>query len=183
MTRRVSESGFTLLEVLVASILLGMLVTILTMVFNSSSIAWRTGKASVAEMGDVRKNMSGAGLAADNAIPRVDDKNPQEWGCIVSPWKSDGTMRKRGVERMSSSKLAGDAWSSFTLDSNIKSPNNDVGPGKWARSTGASLWAELSPGRIGLGGNVASFAVGVMSCGPDGQENTKDDISTWPDVK
>ena len=67
MTMRSSSSGFTLLEVLVASILLGMLVTILTMVFNSSSIAWRTGKASVAEMGDVRKSTSGAGLAAVQA--------------------------------------------------------------------------------------------------------------------
>lgn len=182
MTRRVSENGFTLLEVLVASILLGMLVTILTMVFNSSSIAWRTGKASVAEMDDVRKNMSGAGLAADNAVPRVDTKNPQEWGCLVSPWKADGTMRKRGVEKMSSSRIAGDAWSSFTLDSNIKSPNNDVGPDKWARSTGIPLWAELAPGRIGLGRNVASFTVGVMSLGPDGKADTKDDISTWPDT-
>ena len=45
MTRRTSESGFTLLEVLVASMLLAMLITILTMVFNSSSIAWSTGKA------------------------------------------------------------------------------------------------------------------------------------------
>ena len=182
MTRRVSESGFTLLEVLVASILLGMLVTILTMVFNSSSIAWRTGKASVAEMDDVRKGISGAGLAVDNAIPRVDAQNPQEWGCIVGPWKTDGTMRKRGIEKMASSKIASDVWSSLTLDSKVKSPNKDVGPGKWSRSTGIQLWAELAPGRIGLGRNVSSFAVGVMSQGPDIVKTT-DDISTWPDTK
>ena len=183
MTRRVSESGFTLLEVLVASILLGMLVTILTMVFNSSSIAWRTGKASVAEMDDVRKGLASAGIAADNAIPRVDAQNPQEWGCIVGPWKTDGTMRRRGIEKMASSKIAGDVWSSLTVDSKIKSPDGDVGPNKWARSSGVQLWAELSPGRIGLGRNVSSFAVGVMSLGPDGLEHTKDDISTWPDTK
>ena len=49
MTRRTSESGFTLLEVLVASMLLAMLITILTMVFNSSSIAWsmEIGRAHV----------------------------------------------------------------------------------------------------------------------------------------
>ena len=182
MTRRVSESGFTLREVLVASILLGMLVTILTMVFNSSSIAWRTGKASVAEMDDVRKGIAGAGLAVDNAIPRVDTQNPQEWGCIVGPWKTDGTMRKRGVEKMASSRIASDVWSTLTLDSKIKSPNQDVGPGKWVRSTGIQLWAELAPGRIGLGRNVSSFAVGVMSQGPD-LVKTTDDISTWPDTK
>ena len=176
MTMRSSSSGFTLLEVLVASILLGMLVTILTMVFNSSSIAWRTGKASVAEMGDVRKSTSGAGLAADNAIPRVDAQNPQEWGCIVSPWKTDGSgLRKRGVEKMSSSKIVGDVWSSLTLDSNVKS-------GKWTQSDKLKPWAELAPGRIGIGRNVSSYAVGVMSQGPDAIKTT-DDISTWPDTK
>ena len=176
MTMRSSSSGFTLLEVLVASILLGMLVTILTMVFNSSSIAWRTGKASVAEMGDVRKSTSGAGLAADNAIPRVDAQNPQEGGCIVSPWKTDGSgLRKRGVEKMSSSKIVGDVWSSLTLDSNVKS-------GKWKQSDKFKPWAELAPGRIGIGRNVSSYAVGVMSQGPDAIKTT-DDISTWPDTK
>ena len=39
MKRLNDRSGFTLIEMLVASLLLGMLVTILTMVFNSSSIA------------------------------------------------------------------------------------------------------------------------------------------------
>ena len=42
--------GFTILELLVASLLLGMLVTILTMIFNQSSIAWRTGVAGVADL-------------------------------------------------------------------------------------------------------------------------------------
>ena len=63
MTRRTSESGFTLLEVLVASMLLAMLITILTMVFNSSSIAWTMGKAGVADMATVRNNLSAADAA------------------------------------------------------------------------------------------------------------------------
>ena len=45
-----NRNGFTLLEVLVASVLMGMLVTILTVIFNQSAIAWRTGKAGVADM-------------------------------------------------------------------------------------------------------------------------------------
>ena len=49
------REGFTLVEVLVASLLLGMLVTILTMVFNQSSIAWRTGKASVSVIDKMRR--------------------------------------------------------------------------------------------------------------------------------
>ena len=40
-----SRNGFTLLEVMVASLLLGLLVTALTMVFNQSSIAWRVGRS------------------------------------------------------------------------------------------------------------------------------------------
>ena len=58
--------GFTILELLVASLLLGMLVTILTMIFNQSSIAWRTGIAGVADLDDVRENMSALREEADN---------------------------------------------------------------------------------------------------------------------
>ena len=79
MTRRASESGFTLLEILVASLLLAMLITILTMVFNSSSIAWSTGKASVAEMDKVRNNMSAASQVTDNAMPRVALDRPEDY--------------------------------------------------------------------------------------------------------
>ena len=50
------KKGFTILELLVASLLLGMLVTILTMIFNQSSIAWRTGTAVVEDLGDVRES-------------------------------------------------------------------------------------------------------------------------------
>ena len=52
------KRGFTVLELLVASLLLGMLVTILTMVFNQSSIAWRTGVAGMLDMDEVRDNIA-----------------------------------------------------------------------------------------------------------------------------
>ena len=42
--------GFTILELLVAALLLGMLVTVLTMIVNQSSIAWRTGVAGLLDM-------------------------------------------------------------------------------------------------------------------------------------
>ena len=44
------KKGFTIIELLVASLLLGLLVTILTMVFNQSSIAWRIGTAGVSDL-------------------------------------------------------------------------------------------------------------------------------------
>ena len=181
MTRRDSENGFTLLEVLVASMLMAMLITILTMVFNSSSIAWSTGKAGVAEMDDVRNKVAAAGLAADNAVPRVDVDNPSKWGLLVGPWKG-GQLRKRAVEDISASSVASAGWSALQLDSSLKSPNSDSGVGKWVRNTGTPLWASFSPGNINISGQANAFVVGVWSYGPDGKENSGDDISTWPDM-
>ena len=60
------KSGFTVLELLVASLLLSMLVTILTMIFNQSSIAWRTGTAIVEELGDVREKIAVCREEADD---------------------------------------------------------------------------------------------------------------------
>ena len=41
------KKAFTVLELLVATMLLAMLVTILTMIFNQSSVAWTIGIASL----------------------------------------------------------------------------------------------------------------------------------------
>ena len=60
--------GFTLLELLVASLLLGMLTTVLTMIINQSAIAWRTGTASVADLDGVRDNIAELREEADNAF-------------------------------------------------------------------------------------------------------------------
>ena len=182
MTRRVSESGFTLLEILVASMLLAMLITILTMVFNSSSIAWSTGKAGVAEMDAVRNNVSAAGMVADNAVPRVDLGTPGTWGHLVGPWKSDGTIRPRAIEKMTDNSIANRTWSSLQMDSAIKQPNAESGKGTWTRATGRALWASFSPGSINISGNAKAYIVGVWSLGPDGKENSGDDICTWPDI-
>lgn len=57
--------GFTILELLVAALLLGMLVTILTMIFNQSSIAWRTGVAGLMDMDEVRDNVAAVRDEAD----------------------------------------------------------------------------------------------------------------------
>lgn len=174
MTRRVPESGFTLLEVLVASMLLAMLITILTMVFNSSSIAWSTGKASVAEMGEVRRKMSVASLMADNAVPGVKVGDRSSWGYLVGPWDKDGNRRRRAIVQNFSDVVKNGG--------NVLSPPS-IGSGKetWVYD-GENLWATLSPGNVTGSGTVKSYTVGVWSLGPDGKENSGDDISTWPDV-
>ena len=181
MTRRVSESGFTLLEILVASMLLAMLITILTMVFNSSSIAWSTGKASVAEMDEVRQKMSAASIAADNAVPRVDVNDPKLWGLLVGPWKVDGNLRRRGIVKMTDNAVANQTWGALQMDSSIKSPSAESGKNQWTRATGRELWATLPAGNVTISGGTRAYSVGVWSLGPDGRENSGDDISTWPD--
>lgn len=161
MTRRVSESGFTLLEVLVASMLLAMLITILTMVFSSSSIAWSTGKADVSEMDSVRQEVADAVKMADNAMPCVDRNNSSQWGYLVSPWKSNGKLRERAIE----TSMPG---TNLKIDNMADKDNRQ--------------WAEFSPQGIVKPKGSTACIVGVWSVGPDGEENTDDDISTWPNV-
>ena len=180
MTRRVSESGFTLLEILVASMLLAMLVTILTMVFNSSSVAWSTGKANVAEMDEVRQKMSAASIVADDAVPRVEVEQPNEWGYLVSPWNPEGKLRRRAIVRKRDSNLAKGIWDK--IQPNLDLTRGRTGRGEWVRRTGAQLWSTLQPGSVNMSGGTKAYVVGVWSVGPDGKENTGDDISTWPDV-
>ena len=82
------KRGFTIIELLVASLLLGMLVTILTMIFNQSSIAWRTGAAMTANMDGVRDNIAVLREEADNAFVYNDDVYRH-----VGLWKSGGSYR------------------------------------------------------------------------------------------
>lgn len=174
MTRRNPEGGFTLLEVLVASMLMAMLITILTMVFSSSSIAWSTGKAGVSEMDNVRHDMSDLGRVADNAVPRVDRQDLSKWGYLVGPWKADGTLRRRAIEE----NMPGTSLQMSSMADDFGGSS----PGKWNRDTGRRLWASTQPRSVKISGNAKMFIVGVWSLGPDGQENSGDDISTWPDL-
>lgn len=160
------RSGFTLLEMLVASLLMGMLVTILTMVFNASSIAWRTGKAGVSQLSSMRRQLSLAQYRADNLLPVVDPKSASTVGCIGSAWKSDGTIRTRAV-----SKMPGD--NGFTTPS-----FNDFDSAKQTLSVPS--WVEFTCSASIQQGSSKSYVVGVHSWGPDGVRDTEDDITTWP---
>ena len=160
------KKGFTIIELLVASLLLGMLVTILTMVFNQSSIAWRTGKASVAQMDKTRRHLSQIQRQADDVLPGVQPGGVQV-GRVVSAWKQadwngdSGSLRRRAVEQLGSTELS---TSDIDPTSNEKS---------WYRPS-------INFNYYGLG-SLNPFTVGVWSYGPDGQPDTDDDISSWPD--
>ncbi len=164
--KSVSRMGFTLIEILVASLLLGMLMTVLTMVFNSSAIAWRTGRASNSKMSLARRQLSYAQYLADNALPRVDTATKSKTGRVLGAWDRDGKPRHRAVEIYSSGKFP------FSLP-NWDSQEN-VGNGV------PQPWQQVKSIQSLISDGGTSYTVGVLSFGPDGKENTVDDINTLP---
>ena len=158
------RKGFTILELLVASLLLGMLATILTMIFNQSSISWRLGTAIVADMDDVRDNVAEIREEADNAFA---------WGGqvrrIVSPWDSRGNLRKRACDAPGSGVDTEDGgkWTATVLRSKATG----------LASTGTRrLWSSqnvISVGQTGNPDTYDTYTVNVMSGGPN------NDIMDW----
>lgn len=160
------RSGFTLLEMLVASSLLAMLVTILTMLFSQSSIAWSVGTASVAGMSDVRKAISTYQLESENAIMN-DEATPVPLK-VTSIWAEDGSGLKTGNDARRTLSKRSESWLKKPTDTDFDDPTTE------------------SAGQVGpISGNGNqerdTYIVGVTSWGPDGQPGTWDDITTMPE--
>lgn len=154
------KRGFTLLELMVASLLLGMLVSALTMLFNASAIAWRTGVASVADLKDVRAELGAMHNIEDDLIPGVNG-DPEPTYRIVSVWDQ-------------------------TAENALRSDRAFTRTFSWGRAAQISLnEAEKGVMRTlnaaGNGNASEFFSVGVRSAGPDRKMGTGDDISTWPE--
>ena len=156
--------GFTLLEVLVASSLLAMLVTILTMIFNQSSIAWTTGTAAVAGLGDARKSIATYQLEADNTI--LNSESSPKALKITSVWAEDGSGLKTGDD------AARTLTSVFEKEQPDRTDIEDPSP-------------DTAGVKNSIGGATAAgrdtYIVGVTSNGPDGMPGTWDDITTMPE--
>ena len=159
------KRAFTILELLVASLLLGMLVTILTMIFNQSSIAWRTGVAGVADLDEVRDNMAELREEADNVY--VWRNQPHR---LLGLWNDRGRLRTRAVDAEGgdfrteeTAQLLKNRGGSFSDDMRPKDIHIvPVGSGAGNRS-------------------VDTYIVNVMSAGPDREFDTYDDIWSFPD--
>ena len=171
MTRHSDRRGFTLLEMLVASLLLGMLVTILTMVFNSSSIAWRTGKASNVQMGKIRYQLAVAQQTAESALPRIDVQTKSRVGRVLSAWDETGAVRQRAVGELKSGSLNG-LYTFPSWDSRDTAGSSTFQP-----------WVVVNNINDPKGLPSGSYIVGVLSYGPDGKVGTADDIDTWPELE
>ncbi len=150
------KKGFTLLEILVATMLLAMLVTILTMIFNQSSIAWTVGTASVVGLGDAREKISQYSIAAENAIVRSDGNVVN----VVSVWDDSGSGIRQGDARTLSNNSTGVSIQS----SDISDPFN---------ASSISIGSAASAGRD-------SYVVGVTSKGAN-ESDVWDDITTMPE--
>jgi prepilin-type N-terminal cleavage/methylation domain-containing protein len=159
------KKGFTLIELLVASLLIGMLVTVLTMIFNQSSIAWRTGVGSVADLDDVRDNVAEVRNEADDAFV-WNDKLHRSLGL----WDENGKLRKRACDEEATS--ASDAITVLYLKNKGGTFNNKM------KQASIKL---VDVGNADTGGKIDVYTVNVMSAGPDREFNTWDDIWSFPD--
>ena len=155
------QNGFTVLELLVASLLLAMLVTMLTMIFNQSSIAWRTGVASVRDLYDVRKNLGAYHDIEDDLLPGLGGPGNYKYRTvsIFSGWNGSG------VPSTKTDRLYEEFSETMTINE-----NSDV----------------LGFDRKDLTDKVKvesghAWVVGVRSLGPDKLPETDDDISTIPE--
>ena len=102
---------------------------------------------------------------ADNALPRVDTVNKTQTGRILGAWDKNGKLRDRAVEIFPSGRFPFNLpdWTQGSVGSSAPQPWQQV-------SKSQNLRAD--------GGNT--YIVGVLSWGPDGKQNTLDDINTMP---
>lgn len=83
--------GFTLLEMLTASVLLGLLVTLLLSLFNQGEIAWSVGKTTAAETG--RRSRSLARAAREGAETVFVTKPTPSALRLLPAWEANGEVR------------------------------------------------------------------------------------------
>ena len=168
--------GFTLLEVMVASLLLAMLVTILTMIFNQSSIAWTTGTASVVGLGNVRRDMSVIGMSSDNALETDGTLAGLQ---VVTLWDRNGN----GI-RTDTQGRAVDKNGLMQIQMRDPYPGGIMRPGQTGGGSSSGVPGANDGPSGNSGGNKAAYIVGVTSWGPDrktGGDHTWDDITTMPE--
>ena len=172
-----SRSGFTVLELLVASLLLGMLVTMLTMIFNQSSIAWRTGISSVSELETTREQIGGYHDVTDDALPgigQVGNNGIEDTGRRIE-YRTVSLFRNwtgSGAPQNQSQQCAGRLVDKIRWG-NLQQPSaGNVMEGKTVSGINQGSYAN------GRGG----FVVGIRSSGPDRDMATEDDnINTYPE--
>jgi len=137
-----------------------MLMTVLTMIFNQSSISWRIGEATVADLDDVSDGISSVRCESDNLYVW----NNQSYS-LISPWDENGKLRMRAIDAITVPQNEKISKLNNKLNSSTK-------PGQWGTEN-------VGAGDSGSAANV--YTVNVMSAGPDRKFDTWDDIWSYPD--
>ena len=153
--------AFTLIEVMVATLLMVMLVTILSMIFNQSSVAWSVGLASVTGLDRAREDISVYAREAENSILSDDGTRVLQLTSIFDDVSHD--------------LKGGDGRTLVMTSEKLNASPNDLSDPLAART-----YAVTGSGTAGH----ETFIVGVHSYGPDrktGGDNSWDDISTLPE--
>lgn len=152
--------AFTLIEVMVATMLLAMVVTALTMIINQSSIAWTAGLAGINGLGIAREDIAIYDNEAETAIADDLGRNVLR---LTSVFDEKGKLRKdTGRTLMTTFERLN------VSPSDLRDPLVD---------RVFSITGSNSAGRD-------SYIVGVLSYGPDrqtGGDHSWDDISTIPE--
>ena len=165
--------GFTILELLVATLLLGVIVTILTMIFNQSSSSWRIGIASVSDMDDIRDNMAELREEADNAFALGAQVSGRSIYRVVGLWNDNGNLRDRACDAPGSEVASED---SGKYRANLL---ND-----YAHLSADPVPRDLAPLNVGNVGDITtyrSYTVNVMSGGPANDLEDWQAIWSFPD--
>ena len=172
-----NRKGFTILELLVASLLLSMLVTMLTMIFNQSSVAWTSGLASMKRLGGERMGLGTWHDVEDDLLPGIAQQNAKTGSSdnrdlnyrTVSLWRKDAENTLRANERAFDLVNWGQVSTRLT----------DIQKARTGESvTSSDASSANSPKVANAGGGVI---VGVWSAGPNGEWGDEDDINTFPD--
>jgi len=159
------KRGFTVLELLVASLLLGMMMSILTMIFNQSSIAWRTGIAGVADLDEVREKIADVRYKSDNIYVWENQAQCVRGVFDDTVYDSESHEFKTGQRQI---------YASFEGDTTGWRPTVSDDDAKYSCGLSQSL--------KGRNSTAKNYVVNVMSCGPDRNMDTRyDNIYSLPD--
>lgn len=165
-----NRRGFTIIELLVASMLLGLLVTILTMIFNQSSIAWRTGLAGTLTMDKVRANIAEIREESDNAFV-----HNQKLYRLTGLWDRDGQLRDRACDAPGSKNVSDHVAVMLGGASRTGS--------KWISNLSSLKPKDFKSADVGTTSADAAdtYSVNVMSGGPNNDINDYQAIWSFPD--
>lgn len=202
------NSGFSMIEVLVASTILVMIVMMLAMLFQQTSIAWRTGVRRADAFTQVR---SVIGAMQRDAAGAVDEKSIEEQlRAGKSQSFSDGprffTLSGNGFDDNGTPRRS---VSYIEYNGGIRSESFLLADGKWGPKESAPLtkfvhWSGsdtitlIGPSvteeksddgglplyvtfKVKVATEGYNLEIGAASAGPDGAWGTKDDIRTWAD--